>query len=340
MLYKRGEIWHYDFFVAGRRYRGSTKQKSQTRARIIEAAIIAEVMKRGESAIPKRAPRLCDFSKRFLDWSDMSRLKPNTKRYYRNGWKLLDHTPLRNLALSAISNDEVEKIQFRGGAAYVNQAVRTLRRMLGKAQEWKLIHVAPRLKLLEEDERNVVIDGETETRLLVHLRQPARDVFLIAQDCGLRPHEVTRMAIQDINLGARTFFNRWGKTKRSRRLVALSQRVLDLIFVRCEDRKEGWVFPSKRSKSGHVESVAKKFREAREAAGLPRSVVLYAARHTYGTFVYDATKNLKVVMDSMGHSDVRTTMRYQHPELEQVRIAIDQRNAQRHNLRHSEVLVQ
>ena len=87
-------------------------------------------------------------------------------------------------------------------------------------------------------------------------------------------------------------------------------------------------------------AIAKKFREAREAAGLPRSVVLYAARHTYGTFVYDATKNLKVVMDSMGHSDVRTTMRYQHPELEQVRIAIDQRNAQRHNSRHREMAVQ
>jgi integrase len=76
---------------------------------------------------------------------------------------------------------------------------------------------------------------------------------------------------------------------------------------------------------------------------IPRSIIisrLYAARHSYGTFVYQATKNVKVVMDSMGHSDVRTTMRYQHPELEQVRIAIDKRNAQRHNSRHSDVVVQ
>jgi integrase len=212
--------------------------------------------------------------------------------------------------------------------------------MLGKAQEWKLIHVAPRLKLLEENEREVVIDGETEAKLLAHLRQPALDVFVIVQDTGLRPDEVFRMRVEDVNWSSRIYFNASGKTKRARRPVALSQRVLDLLFVRCGCRTEGWIFPSRRSRTGHLVTVAKKFREARKAAGIPRSIILYAARHTYGTFVYQATKNLKVVMDSMGHSDVRTTMRYQHPELEQVRIAIDERNAQRHNSRHSDVVVQ
>jgi hypothetical protein len=41
----------------------------------------------------------------------------------------------------------------------------------------------------------------------------------------------------------------------------------------------------------------------------------------------------------MGHTDVRTSMRYQHPGLEPIREAIDQRNL-RHNLRHSELRVQ
>jgi hypothetical protein len=46
-----------------------------------------------------------------------------------------------------------------------------------------------------------------------------------------------------------------------------------------------------------------------------------------------------MVMKVMGHTDVRTSMRYQHPILDPVRKAIDQRNS-RHNLRHSEVSVQ
>ncbi len=46
-----------------------------------------------------------------------------------------------------------------------------------------------------------------------------------------------------------------------------------------------------------------------------------------------------MVMKVMGHTDVRTAMRYQHPVLDPVREAIDQRNS-RHNSHHSEVRVQ
>jgi hypothetical protein len=46
-----------------------------------------------------------------------------------------------------------------------------------------------------------------------------------------------------------------------------------------------------------------------------------------------------MVMNVMGHTDVRTAMRYQHPALDSVREAIDQRNL-RHNSRHNEIGVQ
>jgi hypothetical protein len=48
--------------------------------------------------------------------------------------------------------------------------------------------------------------------------------------------------------------------------------------------------------------------------------------------VLQSTGNLKAVMDSMGHVDWKTAMKYQHPELEIVREAINSR----HVLRHSE----
>src|SRR5215469_10421260 len=206
---------------------------------MMAAARSIQVREFGESAIPRKAPRLVEFSKRFLEWVDGSRLKPNTKRYYKLGWKLLEQTPLKNMNLSGIANDHVEAVDFPGGPAYVNQAVRTLRRMLGKAQEWSVIHNAPRLKLLEESGREVVIDAETEAKLLAHLRQPAWDVFVTVQDTWLRPDEVFRMRVENINRSARAYFNASGKTKRSRRWVALSQRVLDLLFMGCGGRREG-----------------------------------------------------------------------------------------------------
>ena len=46
-----------------------------------------------------------------------------------------------------------------------------------------------------------------------------------------------------------------------------------------------------------------------------------------------------MVMKVMGHTDVRTAMRYQYPILDPAREIIDQRNS-RYNLCHSEVRVQ
>ena len=90
-------------------------------------------------------------------------------------------------------------------------------------------------------------------------------MFVSVQDTGLRPDEVFRMRVENINWSARAYFNASGKTKRSRRWVPLSQRVLDLLLMRCGGRQEGWAFASKRSKTGHLTTIAKKFREARKA---------------------------------------------------------------------------
>ena len=107
----------------------------------------------------------------------------------------------------------------------------------------------------------------------------------------------------------------------------MSDRVLSVLKVRCGSRREGWVFPSKRSRSGHLTTMAKLFREARAVAGLPEGLVLYCGRHDYGTRVLKKTGNLAAVMRTMGHKDVKTAMQYQHPELEIVRAALNQTEA-------------
>ena len=83
------------------------------------------------------------------------------------------------------------------------------------------------------------------------------------------------------------------------------------------------MFPSKRSASGHLTTMARRFREARAKAGLPKSLVLYCGRHDVGTRVLKKTDNLKLLMQTMGHVDVKTAMKYQHPELDIVRSALN-----------------
>jgi integrase len=126
----------------------------------------------------------------------------------------------------------------------------------------------------------------------------------------------------------------------------MSNRVFDVLKQRCGEKREGWVFPSKRAESAHLTTMAKRFREARVKAGLPEDLVLYCGRHDYGTRILKRTGNLAAVMRTMGHKDVKTAMQYQHPELEIVRAALDQDTAVeshgrsrielRHTLRHTQ----
>ncbi len=77
--------------------------------------------------------------------------------------------------------------------------------------------------------------------------------------------------------------------------------------------------------------------------------MLYCGRHDFGTMVASRTGNLKAVMKVMGHKDVKTAMKYQHPEIDIVRAALNSgwssdaigvvvrsREKLRHTLRHTQ----
>lgn len=332
-LYKRGDTWHYDFAIAGGRYRGSTKETVLSRARQVEALLMAQANGRGHSVLPRKAPVLREFAGRFLQWVEASLLEPESKNYYRSGWRMVEQTVIAGMRLDHITTDAVETVRFGGSPANANRALRTLRRMLSKAAEWGLLQAAPRIKLMKEYGRSTLMDAATESKLLAVAIQPLRDVLLIMLDTGMRPQEVFRMRWENVNWEARTIFVPYGKTRNSRRYVPLSERVAEALQARSKGKTEGWVFPSCRSASGHLTSVAKAFAEARRATEINPSVVLYCARHTFATQALAATGNLAAVMRALGHCNAQTAMIYQHPSIDAIREAVDKRNliaAQRH----------
>src|SRR5258708_32704196 len=99
-------------------------------------------------------------------------------------------------------------------------------------------------------------------------------------------------------------------------MIPMSNRLFHLLTARCKDRREGGVFLSKRSTSGHVTTIGKQVRQARLKASLPEGLVLYSSRHAFGTRVLKQTGNLAAVMKTMVHRDVKTALNYRHPELD------------------------
>jgi len=102
----------------------------------------------------------------------------------------------------------------------------------------------------------------------------------------------------------------------------MSDRVLDLLMIRCAGKQEGWVFPAA-SASGHITTIDKQFRKARAAAGLPHGLKLYCGRHDFGTEMLQRTGNLALVMRVMGQTSTKAAMQYQHPDLEHIRVALN-----------------
>jgi integrase len=142
----------------------------------------------------------------------------------------------------------------------------------------------------------------------------------------MRPDEVFPMRIENLYWEANRIWIPQGKTPKARRFVAMSERAKTMLRQWCADRSEGWVFPSSRSKSGHLTTIAKGFQAARGRAGLDRKLVPYSARHTYGTYTMEKSGNVFAVAKSMGHVDLKSMEPYQHQELEPLREIIDQRN--------------
>ena len=328
-------FWWFDFKVRGKRYRGSTKETNSKRAEKIAALKLAEALE-GTDPLVRKVPTLAEFATQFTEWLETARLEPDTRRYYLNGWRLLQTTELPKNTLDHITADVVEALRFEGSPANGNNALRTLRRMLNKAREWKVIREVPRFRLFKEEGRALRLDDDAERKLLTVAEQPLKDIIVLMRDTGMRnSRELYRMRVENIDWTNRVIFNPNSKTKKGRRFIPMSDRVLDILLVRCADRKEGWVFPS-RQKGKHITGglVNKQWVKARKKAGLPKSLVLYCARHDFGTYVLQRTGNIAVVMNAMGHSDVKTAMTYQHPELNVVRDAINARQISGHVLGH------
>ncbi len=252
----KSKYYWYDFTVRGERYRGSTKEANETRAQKAAALKLAAAIK-GSDPLDKKPPTLREYSKDFLQWVETGRLEADSRRYYRNGWRLLGQTKIAGMRMDQITKDEVEKLKFPGSASNGNNALRTLRRMFTKSKEGKLILEVPDFALFKEHGRSLRLNDEAE-------------------------------------------------------------------------RSEGWVWKS-RYKGKHIGEglVYRQWARAGQAAGLPRELVLYCARHDFGSFVLAKTGNLKAVMNAMGHGDVRSAMVYQHPEGEIIRNALNARHISR-----------
>lgn len=329
-LILRGKFYHYRFMAGARRYCGSTKQTHKGRAETFERNLIARILE-GDGPAPGKSPRLSDFSVTYLAHTvkrvASGSLKPRTHECYQYGVKLLSGTPIWRMRLDQVNRPAAEELTFRGGPATANQALRTLRAMLGYAEQLGILRAVPTIDLREEEGRIRIFAPWEEEMFLRHASPVLRDILTIMFDCGMRPDEVCRMKWEDIRWQEGTILVQRGKSIRARRHVGLTERMRETL-AGTKRRNEKWkraespyVFPSPRNANGHAENLSQVWartydrveRELRpKRIKLAPGLVPYCARHTYATHYLRGGGDVGQLSRLMGHSDIRTTMRYVH----------------------------
>jgi integrase len=209
------KFYWYDFTIRGHRYRGSTQETRSVRAVKAASLKLASAIEDADP-LPSKPPALGGFVERFLAWVNSGRLEEKTKKFYRNGWRLLKVTSVAQVRVDQITGDFAEQLKFSGSAANANCALRTLRRILHKAEEWKMIAHAPKIKLMKEYGRHLRLDDEAERRLLEGTRactwrrrtfELFRDIVILMRDTGMRnQRELYRMRIENLDWENRVIF--------------------------------------------------------------------------------------------------------------------------------------
>jgi hypothetical protein len=89
-------FYWYDFTVRGHRYRRSTQETKLARAAKAASVKLGSVIE-GTDPFPSKPSVLSEFAERFDTWVEDGRLEEKTKKFYRNGWRLLKATPVDHL---------------------------------------------------------------------------------------------------------------------------------------------------------------------------------------------------------------------------------------------------
>jgi integrase len=335
-LYLRGKVYWYRFTWkdpngTSQRIRKSTEQTDLDLATAIALDAVNKLREANESRILHRAPTLEDFLPTFEAWiannADLSRA---TKKAYRWSVGILKKQDFAKIRMDRITNGEVATADLGENGSSRRMVLKVLRLAYSRASEpgpdrvfWGEI---PKFKNPKTEPRSLAMTVEQGQIIASLMTGDARDIFIVLRATGARPSEIMSAKWQYVHFdptgapGASYIFNPKGKTRSARRRIPLLRDSEAIMRLRWEEQgspSDGWCFPNDRKQAGHITNIDAAFTAARNAAGFPKELVLYCARH--GAVTDAATVlNQKELMEIFGHSDVRVSMGYQHVDGEEL----------------------
>ena len=219
-------------------------------------------------------------------------------------------TPLKDVGVEQI-DALVSTWRAKGHtSSTINRRLTSINKVLSHAVDRGTLDIKPKISFLKETAHRVRYFTPEERSMIVSYwstrgDQKWSDYFTILLDTGMRPSELDQIETRDINLESGSV--RIWKTKTDRpRTVPLTQRALE-AFTRQTLNERPFAFSNTAART-------KKWNAIREELGLSDDpdFVSYACRHDCATRLLQATGNIVLVQNWLGHTDIKMTMRYAH----------------------------
>ncbi len=151
-------------------------------------------------------------------------------------------------------------------------------------------------------------------------RQRLTAMFALMYACGLRVSELVGLPENCINFEKKQILI-MGKGSKER-LIPVADAALSIIlrYVGQRQRYVGksgspWLFPSRRSASGHItrDNFFKNLKNLAVEAGIsPSRISPHVLRHSFATHLLNRRVDLRSVQKLLGHEDISTTEIYTH----------------------------
>lgn len=182
---------------------------------------------------------------------------------------------------------------------------------LGRAQASLAVPAMRREQRLPE-----ILSHEEVRRIIAAVRSERNRLLLMtAYGAGLRVSEVVKLRPQDLDVARGVIRVEQGKGKKDRYTV-LADRLIDEVkrYYLVGGDPGPWLFPMARDRSRPMDpSVAQKiYYDAKRRAGVTKCGGIHALRHAFATHALEGGLDLATLSRMLGHSSVKTTMRYVH----------------------------
>jgi integrase len=190
------------------------------------------------------------------------------------------------------------------------------------ARERRVIRkrIFPRLKKPPIALREKLPTAEEREALLREASAEFKLIYAALRQCGARPSELCGALIEQIQTleGGRALVLTKHKTARKTgkpRIIPIGNKLGELIAEGAGDRTAGPIFRSPRGTAWTPANLSATYRSLRDAAGLPKHLCLYLARHEHASEMVRRF-DIHAAKEALGHSSINTTQRYVHTKLE------------------------